>query len=316
MKILMVFLIFTLSACIVVPKTVDKNPSLPTIELDGYAFHAETFGDKNNPVAIVLHGGPGADSLYLREASSLLSNDFYVVLYDQRGTGLSPRVPTKDITVDRFISDLNMFANKFSPDRPVRLVGHSWGAMLASAYTSQHPERVSHMVLAEPQFLNGTTIHSMQRGWPGWRVVFGVSGAWINKWRVLTASDPFARDDYYLSKLLLLAQMPGELCDGRLPELTANRFGYPVFQATIGRMMEDDEFAESLSFVDGIENYDGKTLLLTGSCNTLFGAEYQRQHQSFYRNAKIATIENAGHFMFNDQPEESIHLVTEFLQEP
>ncbi len=42
-----------------VPKTVDQDPSLPSITIDGYTYHAETYGDPANPVVIILHGGPG-----------------------------------------------------------------------------------------------------------------------------------------------------------------------------------------------------------------------------------------------------------------
>jgi proline iminopeptidase len=44
-----------------VPATVIADLSLPRVEIDGYTFHAETFGDPSNPVVIVLHGGPGGD---------------------------------------------------------------------------------------------------------------------------------------------------------------------------------------------------------------------------------------------------------------
>lgn len=315
MKLLLILALSLLSGCIVVPQTVDGNPDLPFIELEGYRFHAETLGSADKPVAIVLHGGPGADSRYLQEASTLLSEHFHVVVYDQRGTGLSPRVPAEQITVDSFIHDLDLFVDKFSPNQPVRLVGHSWGAMLATAYTSEHPDKVSHIVLAEPQFLDPSTANSMMSGFPGWRVIFGASSAWINKWRVASRGDPYARDDYFILQMLQIMQMPAELCDGQLPELSANRFGSPVFQATIGKMMADEAFAASLTFVDGIENYNGKTLLLTGACNTLYGAEYQSKHMGFFRQVRMATIEDAGHFMFNDQPEKAVNLVVDFLNE-
>ena len=57
-----------------------------------------------------------------------------MVFYDQRGTGLSKRVPALDITVDQFIDDLDAFVDHFGNGKPATLVGHSWGAMLTSAY--------------------------------------------------------------------------------------------------------------------------------------------------------------------------------------
>ena len=44
-----------------VPRTVDEDPTLPSIALAGTVFHAEAFGDPNKPVVIFLHGGPGGD---------------------------------------------------------------------------------------------------------------------------------------------------------------------------------------------------------------------------------------------------------------
>jgi proline iminopeptidase len=44
-----------------VTATVSDDPSLPRVEINGYTFHAETFGNPDNPVVIVVHGGPGGD---------------------------------------------------------------------------------------------------------------------------------------------------------------------------------------------------------------------------------------------------------------
>ncbi|GAF92260.1 unnamed protein product, partial [marine sediment metagenome] len=44
-----------------VPATVDQDPSLPSITINGYTYHGETYGDPTNPVVIILHGGPGSD---------------------------------------------------------------------------------------------------------------------------------------------------------------------------------------------------------------------------------------------------------------
>lgn len=54
------------------------------------------------------------------------------------------------MTMDNMLSDLNGIIEQYAGDRQVNLIGHSWGAMLASAYICEHPERVNHAVLAEP----------------------------------------------------------------------------------------------------------------------------------------------------------------------
>jgi len=44
-----------------VVETAAQDATIPQVTIDGVTFHAETCGDPANPVAIVVHGGPGAD---------------------------------------------------------------------------------------------------------------------------------------------------------------------------------------------------------------------------------------------------------------
>lgn len=39
--------------------TVEGDPTLPHITIDGVTYHAETFGDPENAVVITVLGGPG-----------------------------------------------------------------------------------------------------------------------------------------------------------------------------------------------------------------------------------------------------------------
>lgn len=296
------------------PATTERDPSLPRVVLGGYPFHAESFGEAGKPVVIVLHGGPGADYRYLLQPLKALADDYRVVFYDQRGTGLSPRVPAGDITLDGFIADLDAFVQAFGQGRPVHLIGHSWGAMLASAYAGAHPDKVDRLVLAEPAFLDASTQDAGQRGrWPGWRVVWGFSKAWLTQWFVDTGGDRYARDDFFLLQVMPLTQGEDELCAGRLPPLQAWRFGSPSFQATLGRAMDDPAWAATLDFRKGVEAFRGDTLFLAGECNRQGGAALQRRHLGFFAHARLEVIRGAGHFMFNDQPASTSAVVRAFL---
>ena len=71
-----------------VPRTVEyDSANIPHITLNGRLVHAETFGSPTNPIVIVLHGGPGLDYRSMLSLKDLAS-DFFVVFYDQRGTGI------------------------------------------------------------------------------------------------------------------------------------------------------------------------------------------------------------------------------------
>ena len=113
-----------------VPRTVDEDPSLPSLALAGTLFHYETFGDASKPVIIFLHGGPGGDyrdqlRLTARYDGYALTDDHFLVLWDQRGSGLSRRHDCGVYNLERMDADLDALVDHVSPGRPVFLVGHS-----------------------------------------------------------------------------------------------------------------------------------------------------------------------------------------------
>jgi pimeloyl-ACP methyl ester carboxylesterase len=91
-------------------------------------------------MVIAVHGGPGTPG-YMAPLAKALADSFRVLEPFQRRSGHEP------LTVDRHVSDLHeLMESACGTVRPA-LVGHSWGAMLALAYTAQHPDRVGALVL-------------------------------------------------------------------------------------------------------------------------------------------------------------------------
>ncbi len=125
-----------------VPSTVVDDATLPAIEINGLRLHAEVQGPPDAPVTIVLHGGPGGDYVGLLPLKAL-ADKHRVVFYDQRGAGLSQRVPAETLMLDTYIQELAGVIAHYSPNRSVTLIGHSWGAMLASAYMAPIPSRLN-----------------------------------------------------------------------------------------------------------------------------------------------------------------------------
>ena len=150
-----------------VPKTVAEDASLPAIEMNGSRFHAQTFGNPANPVIVFLHGGPGGDYRSLlrladRYNGYSLPDDYFLVYWDQRGSGLSKRVNKDELTIATYVNDLNTIASRYSPGRPVYLIGESWGGMFATRYINEFPQRVAGAVLIEPGPMDGTTMEQLE----------------------------------------------------------------------------------------------------------------------------------------------------------
>ena len=135
-----------------VPLTVDQDPSLPSIQVNGTRLHAEAFGHADSALLVVIHGGPGSDYRYLLNCKEFADKGFRVVFYDQRGSGLSQRHSKDSYSIELMADDLGAVIGHYKthPGQKVFLLGHSWGAMLATAYINEHPDQIAGAILGEP----------------------------------------------------------------------------------------------------------------------------------------------------------------------
>jgi len=119
--------------------------SLPTA--DGMAnLHVTELGE-GRPI-VTLHGGPGAHYDYLVDAVRRHRHRARFILFDQRGSLLSP-VPEEKVellSVEQLIEDLETLRVALGDERLV-LLAHSWGSLLAQLYYAAHPDRVAGLIL-------------------------------------------------------------------------------------------------------------------------------------------------------------------------
>ncbi|HTV23649.1 MAG TPA: alpha/beta hydrolase [Polyangiaceae bacterium] len=309
----------------VVPATTTDDPALPSRNVGGYRYHLEVLGLPTRPVVIVVHGGPGGDYRYLLPLRPL-SEEYQIVFYDQRGSGLSPRVPDDQLSLEHYIDDLHSIVTSVSPHAPVRLIGHSWGAMLAAAYLDRHPDQVSHAVLAEPAFLTAERGNQWfeavrhMRPQPSLPLLSGAWRSWMQSLYVY-GPDEDARADF-LQKELTELDVPGHplasyYCDkdSKTAYLPAWRAGSRAFQAVFAQGRDDAGHFTVNLVSPSIKRYPHKVLLVAGSCNAVIGPEAQRQNMDLFSNAELATIEDAGHTMFGEKPEASLAVLRRYLAE-
>jgi pimeloyl-ACP methyl ester carboxylesterase len=102
---------------------------------------------KGAPV-VFLHGGPGNDFNYFVDAlvPHLTQNKF--ILFDQRGSLLSPvgDANIKALTLQQLVDDLEALRIATGQDKMV-LLGHSFGSYLALTYYKEHPDNVAALIL-------------------------------------------------------------------------------------------------------------------------------------------------------------------------
>jgi L-proline amide hydrolase len=106
--------------------------------------------DDRLPV-LLLHGGPGYNSEYLRPFETLAATGRRVIRYDQIGSGRSP-VPDEcfarsgEFSIDLFRRELAALREALDL-REVHLIGQSWGCMLAMEHVLSGATGVRSLVL-------------------------------------------------------------------------------------------------------------------------------------------------------------------------
>jgi pimeloyl-ACP methyl ester carboxylesterase len=106
--------------------------------------------NKNNPLLLMIHGGPGAAQIgFIRDYQQELEKHFIVVNWDQRGSGLSysKKIPKETMNIAQFLNDtieVTDYLKKEFQKEKIFLIGHSWGSMLGMLAINKHPEHFIH----------------------------------------------------------------------------------------------------------------------------------------------------------------------------
>ncbi|MCA2215052.1 alpha/beta fold hydrolase [Jidongwangia harbinensis] len=127
------------------------------VEVPGVRLHVQRLVPAGGavpgaPVVVLVHGllSDNLAGFHRGLAGPLSAAGADVVLYDQRGHGRSTRPPTGYRLPD-LVADLVALLAGLGLDRPVHLVGNSFGGLVALHTTLRHPGLVAGLVLLDAQ---------------------------------------------------------------------------------------------------------------------------------------------------------------------
>src|SRR5262249_47253618 len=134
------------------------------VEQDIQLYHF-TAGEGHN--VLIVHGGPGYPYLEPWVGLAPLKDRYRFHYYDQRGSGQSSR-PIDKFTSNNYYKNLTELNStlglgaqiadierirRILGDEKLILIGHSFGAFIASLYAAEFPEHVEKIVLVAPASL-------------------------------------------------------------------------------------------------------------------------------------------------------------------
>ena len=111
-----------------------------------------SYGDKKQPVLMLVHGWPQSSYCW-HELAQYLEN-YYIIAPDLRGLGDSERnLDLKSYTKDELGKDLFALADALDIDR-FYLGGHDWGSAVVQEMALAQPQRIKKLVLINMMIIN------------------------------------------------------------------------------------------------------------------------------------------------------------------
>ncbi|WP_152051464.1 alpha/beta fold hydrolase [Tautonia marina] len=138
---------------------------MPHRAVNGLRLHVQQAGE--GPDVILIHGVTGDLSIwFLCRAMQALAADYRVTAFDLRGHGYSEVTPSGYTSADH-AADVLALMDEIGADR-ARIVGHSFGAVIAAHTAVLAPDRVEAVVLSDPYFPALRHLEDVSR-WGHWQ---------------------------------------------------------------------------------------------------------------------------------------------------
>jgi len=274
-----------------------------TFETDSGILAYETFGD-GTPV-LIINGGPGMNSNGFSTLAKLLSTNNKLIIYDQRGTGKSQIENADDssFTMDLMVQDIESLRQELGYENWI-IFGHSFGGMLAYAYTAKHPERVKAMIQSHS---GGMNLQNMSRFTTRNGLTEAENDSLIHYSTMMeiNPANPHLSEKraFFLAKAYLVGSEHEEAIAERL--LQVNR----DLNFQVWANMRENNFDTTTE----MKNFKKKVLIIHG-LQDIVPVEVSEFAHQILPDSKLVKIDNCGHYGWLDQPEIYLGEVKKFLK--
>jgi len=264
---------------------------------------------------VIVHGWMDVAASY-QFVVDALSHDHYVIAPDWRGYGQTPSGGVDNFWFPDYLADLDFLLDHYAPNSQVNLVGHSMGGNVVMLYAGVRPERIRRLVNLEGFGLPATTpdeapgryahwmddlkkLHRGEMALKAYDTVDGVARRLMKTNPRLGAdkanwlAQHWARQDAQ-GKWAILGDPAHKVSHAQLYRLEE-------VQAIYARISMPVLMVEASSDSMG-QWWKGKFTL----------AEHHERLQ-VVPQLEIARVEDAGHMLHHDQPQQLAELIERFL---
>ena len=121
------------------------------IHVNKKLLHYRQEGPADGDPVVFVHGLGGTLDYWTPLSKKVFSSNVYSMhLYDMEGHGLSPSSPLSSLSISSFTSDLKAVLEHANLSRPVTLIAHSMGCLVALTFALAYPELIKKLILLGP----------------------------------------------------------------------------------------------------------------------------------------------------------------------
>ena len=264
---------------------------------------------------VMLHGWMDVAASF-QFVVDALEQDHWVIAPDWRGFGLTETPNTDNFWFPDYLADLDQVLDHYVGDRPVNLMGHSMGGHVATLFAGVRPERIHRLINLEGF------------GLPTTRPAQAPSrlAKWMDELKAFNRGEmnlkPYANLEAVAQRLMKTNPRLGADKAHWLAQHWANAnthgewriLGHAAHKVVSAQLFKADE-AQAI-----YERITAPMLCVVASDDSIqqwwkdsYSLSEFKQRISVVRNLTHATIEDAGHMLHHDQPEQLAQLIEDFL---
>ena len=265
------------------------------IEIDGMQVHYRDEG-KGFPI-VLIHGT--ASSLHTWDAwTNQLTKTNRVIRMDLPAFGITGPNATGNYSIKSYTTFLHQFLDKIKVDK-FHLAGNSLGGNIAWNYTAEHPEKIEKLILVDA---SGLPTNKPQPA------VFKMA-------KTPVLSSLFL---YVTPKLFIKKNMKEVYADeSKITDELVTRYHKMALrvgnrQAFIDRAKMDFKLG-SRANLEKLKSIQTPTLLIWGAKDNWIPLDNGKRMDSILLNSKLVVLEDSGHVPMEENPEESLVMLKDFL---
>ncbi|MEE9407179.1 MAG: alpha/beta hydrolase [Polaribacter sp.] len=268
------------------------------VEIDGMQVH---YRDEGTGFPIVLIHGTGSSLHTWNDWTKELTKNYRVIRMDLPAFGLTGPNKNADYTIPNYTKFMHQFLTKMNLEK-FHLIGNSLGGNIAWNYTADYPEKIEKLILVDA---SGLLTNKPQPA------IFKMA-----KMPVLSSLFLYVTPKFFIKQNMKEVYAD----DSKITDDLVTRYHKMSLrtgnrEAFIDRAKIDFKPNEKTG-LEKLKSIKTATLLIWGAKDTWIPLKsVGTKMDSVLPNSKLVVLENSGHVPMEENPEESLKLLLDFLNQ-